>query len=420
MKNDDSLAVTCATSTMELGIDIGKLQRIAHVSFPNSVSGFLQRIGRSGRRGQPAEMIAIFREEEPLPNAPLPSIIPWDLIRAIAIIQLYIEERFVEPPSSKKEPMSLLFHQTLSILASSGEMSAAALAKKVLSMPPFMSIEKEKYRALLVSMLNNGFIEMTDEKGLIVGLEGERLLGSFKFYAVFNDSEDFTVRCEAEEIGTITTPPPVGDRFALAGRVWEVLELDAKRRLVFVKAVEGKMEISWPGEYGEIHTRILERMRLVLDGETEYPYLGNNARRRLSVARRVAKNSGLTASPIVCIGGYTWCFFPWLGTRSFRALRKMVAGVSREYGISGIEYEGCYYLKFRMENGSPEELIRGLIRMYGHSDFDPISLLGANELPMFEKYDRYIPAELLRSAYSKDKINCTEAVERLKNFDEIL
>ena len=83
---------------------------------------------------------------------------------------------------------------------------------------------------------------MTDEKGLIVGMNGERLLNSFKFYAVFNDSEDFTVRCEAEEIGTITTPPPVGDRFALAGRVWEVLELDAARRLVYVKSVEA---IAW-------------------------------------------------------------------------------------------------------------------------------------------------------------------------------
>ena len=71
-------------------------------------------------------MMAVFREEEPLPNAPLPQIIPWDLIRAIAIIQLYIEDRFVEPPYGKKEPFSLLFHQTLSILAASGELSARA------------------------------------------------------------------------------------------------------------------------------------------------------------------------------------------------------------------------------------------------------------------------------------------------------
>lgn len=416
MKDDDSFAVTCATATMELGIDIGRLERIAHVSFPNSVSGFLQRLGRSGRRGQPPEMMAVFREEEPLPNAPLPQIIPWDLIRAIAIIQLYIEERFVEPPHGKEEPFSLLFHQTLSVLAASGELSAARLAERVLELPPFERVSKEKYRALLVSMLNNGFLEMTDEKGLIVGMSGERLLNSFKFYAVFNDSEDFTVRCEAEEIGTITTPPPAGDRFALAGRVWEVLELDAQRRLVYVKSVEGKMEVSWPGEYGEIHTRILERMRRVLIEDTVYPYLKDNARTRLLNARRVAENAGLRQNNMVFLGGFTWCLFPWLGTRSFRALRKALGEISADFGISGIDYESCYYLKFRMERGTPEELMRCLYSKLYEAKCYPLCLVKSSELPVFEKYDRYIPAELLRSAYSVDKLNVLEALGRVEEF----
>ena len=87
-----------------------------------------------------------------------------------------------------------------------------------MSLPPFAEITKDDYKTLLVGMLQNDFIELTEEKGLIVGLKGERLVNSFKFYAVFKDSEDYTVRCESDEIGTITTPPPVGDRFALAGR----------------------------------------------------------------------------------------------------------------------------------------------------------------------------------------------------------
>ena len=133
MKNEEEMAVTCATVTMELGIDIGRLERILQMGSPHSVSSFLQRLGRSGRRGQPPEMMMVFREEEALPNAPLPQIIPWDLIRGIAIVQLYLEEKFIEPPRAKKEPFSLLFHQTLSILASHGEMTAAKLANSVLS-----------------------------------------------------------------------------------------------------------------------------------------------------------------------------------------------------------------------------------------------------------------------------------------------
>ena len=418
MRDEEEMAVTCATVTMELGIDIGRLERIIQVDAPNSVSAFLQRLGRSGRRGQPPEMMMVFREEEPLPNAPLPQLIPWGLIRAIAIVQLYIEERFIEPPSWKKEPYSLLFHQTLSTLASMGEMSAARLAETVLALPPFREVTKESYKQLLVAMLNHDLIEMTETKGLIVGLGAERLLNSYKFYAVFNDSEDFTVRCESEEIGTITTPPPVGDRFALAGRVWEVLETDVSRRLVYVKGVEGKMEISWPGEFGEIHTRILERMKQVLIEDTVYPYLKENARHRLDVARQVARNTGMTERNLVHLGGYTYTLFPWLGTRSFRALRKMIGAVAPMLGISGIDFEGCYYMTFRMEKGNEQKFMDTLYHHFGSGGFDAACLVSPTELPSFEKYDEYVPAELLRHAYATDRLNAEEAAKRLREMKE--
>lgn len=418
MRDGEITAVTCATVTMELGIDIGRLERILQIDAPNSVSAFLQRLGRSGRRGQPPEMMMVFREEEPLPNAPLPQLIPWGLIRAIAIVQLYIEERFIEPPSHKKEPYSLLFHQTLSTLASFGELTASELAQKMLSLPPFENVSKEAYKQLLVSMLNNDFLELTEQKGLITGMAAERLLGSFKFYAVFKDSEDFTVRCESEEIGTITTPPPVGDRFALAGRVWEVLETDVQRRLVYVKGVEGKMEISWPGEFGEIHTKILERMRRVLTEDTAYPYLKENAAHRLEVARQVVKNTGMTDKYVIHLGGYTYCMFPWLGTRSFRTLRKMLAALSHSLGISGIDFEGCYYMTFRMEKATERELIRALSDSFGSGKYDAVNLVGSNELPSFEKYDEYVPADLLRHAYATDRLNVSEAAKRIRDMQE--
>lgn len=411
MKTEETNLVTCATVTLELGVDIGRLERILQIDSPYSVSGFLQRLGRSGRRGQPPEMMFVFREEEPLPNASLPEILPWNLLQAIAIVQLYIEERFIEPPSEKKEPYSLLFHQTLSTLASFGEMSAGNLAKKMLSLPPFESISPDKYKILLVSMLNSDFLEMTEDKGLIVGLSGEKLLSSFKFYAVFSDSEDYTVRCESEEIGTITVVPPVGDRFALAGRVWEVLETDVPHRLIFVKGVEGKMEVSWPGKYGEIHTRILERMKKILQEDTVYPYLKNNARYRLEKARNTARNTGMLERNTVHLGGINYCMFPWLGTRSFRTLKRVLSKIAPELAISGIESSGSYFITFRMEKGNIdmfEKRLRAEISALSNTDV----LVSCKELLVFEKYDEYVPAELLRSAFSHDRLDLTEIKER--------
>jgi len=420
MKDEEVHAVTCATVTMELGIDIGKLERILQNDSPNSVSSFLQRLGRSGRRGQPPEMMAVFREEDPLPNTPLPQLIPWGLIRAIAIVQLYIEERFIEPPIQRKLPFSLLFHQTLSVLAASGELTPKRLADKVLSLPPFAAVGREDYKTLMVSMIKNDFLEMTEEKGLIVGLKGEKLLNSFKFYAVFRDSEDFTVRCGSDEIGTITSPPPVGDRFALAGRVWEVEELDIARKLVYVKSVEGKMEISWPGDYGEIHTKILKRMRRVLEEDKVYPYLKPNAVKRLDTARHLARNTGMLDRSLIHLGGYSWCLFPWLGTRSFRTLRKFIMKHAQEFKISNLEFEGCCYMTFRMERGSDIELVRRLERLARTEGIDCESLVSSGETPIFDKYDDYIPAELLRRAYAADKLRADEAEARLRELREEL
>lgn len=420
MKDEDITVVTCATVTMELGIDIGRLERILQNDAPTSVSSFLQRLGRSGRRGQPPEMMMVFREEEPLPNTPLPQLIPWGLLRAIAIIQLYIEERFIEPPRMRKLPFSLLFHQTLSTLASSGELTARQLAERVLTLPPFEQVPREDYKTLLISMLEHGYIEMTEEKGLIVGLAGERLLNSFKFYAVFKDSEDYTVRCGSDEIGTITTPPPVGDRFALAGRVWEVEELDVKRRLIYVKSVEGKMEVSWPGDYGEIHTRILQRMRRVLEEDTVYPYLKPNAVHRLAVARHVAENTGMLEHSLVHLGGYSWCLFPWLGTRSFRTLRRFIAQNGAPFKLSGLDFEGCCYMTFRMKRGDGRQLAEYLCER-AEEGIDCRALVGDNELPVFDKYDAYLPGELLRRAYAADRLSADELAVRLREIcDELL
>ncbi len=415
MKDDTVLqAVTCATVTLELGIDIGKLERVAQVGSPNTVSGFLQRLGRSGRRGTPPEMIMVCREECPLPNTPLPQIIPWELLRGIAIVDLYATERFIEPPYAKKMPLSLAFQQTISILASGGELTAKALAERVLSLPPLSSIPKEIYRDLLVSMINHDYLEMTENRGLIVGLAGERLCNSFKFYAVFKDSEDYTVRAGSEEIGTITTPPPVGDRFALAGRVWEVLEIDVQRKLLFVKSVAGKMEISWPGDAGEIHTKILMRMRDILFNGKVYKFLSENAATRLENARKIASVAKMDERLIVPLGGQSYCLFPWLGTRSFRTCRRFLQKYASELGISDIQSEGCYFITFKGKDGA-EMILPGMISdIISRDGVNSEGLVNPKECPVFDKYDDCIPPELLRLAFAADRLRTDEFTLRFE------
>jgi ATP-dependent Lhr-like helicase len=140
--------------------------------------------------------------------------------------------------------------------------------------------------------------------------------------------------------------------------------------------------------------------------------------RRLEAARRLAANTGLTDCSLVCLGVFTWCRFPWRGTRSFRTLRKYLSRRAAEYRISGIEYEGCCYIVFKMEGADAGGLLSGLSDEVKKNGIDVSTLVGQNENPVFEKYDPYIPSELLRRAYYTDKLRAGEVVERIIEMNE--
>ena len=224
-------------------------------------------MGRTGRRSEPSEMWFVIREDPAEPRALLPETIPWKLLQAIALVQLYLEEKWVEPPRTGRLPYSLLYHQTMATLASQGEMTPAELASRVLTLNYFRNITQDDFRILLRHLLKTDHIEQTERGGLIVGIAGEREVNNFKFYAVFQENEEYSVRCESQELGTIVKPPPVNDKIAIAGHVWVVEEVDVKRHVVYCHPVKGIVPAYFGDEPGDIHTHILERMRrLLLEG----------------------------------------------------------------------------------------------------------------------------------------------------------
>ena len=212
----------------------------------------------------------------------------------------------------------------------------------------------------------------------------------------------------------------MGDRFALAGRVWEVEELDIARKLIYVKQVKGKMEISWPGDYGEIHTKILEKMREILLCDEEYPYLKPQAKERLASARAIARNTGFAVRPVVRLGGFSYCIFPWLGTRAFRTLRRTLLRFSKDLGVSAVEFEGCYYISFKMERTTEEEFFPRLVELIEkNGGLDPEELVFRSETPCTDKYDSLIPPSLLRKVYAHDRLDSETALRRINEFAEL-
>ena len=415
MKDEDIFMTTCTTATLELGIDIGRLERAFQIDAPYTVSSFLQRIGRTGRRDLPPEMWFVIREELPEPRSMLPETIPWKLLQGIALIQVYIEDRWVEPPKLDRLPFSLLYHQTMSTLASCGELTPAELASRVLTLKYFRRITKDDYKILLRHLIETDQIQRTENDGLIVGLAGERIVNSFKFYAVFQENEEYTVRWGSQELGTIVMPPPTGEKIAIAGHVWIVEEVDHKRRLVYCDQIKGKVPAYFGDCPGDINTKILLRMKEVLREDTSYPYLMKNAVARLAQARQTARNSGVTESPLICLGGNMWCLLPWLGTYAFLALERFLKlKCSDRLGLKGMDSSGPFYIQFTMKV-SPEEFFSVLTKE-AEKEFSPMELVYDSEVPIFEKYDEFLPAELVKKGFAFGILGISEMIERILSW----
>ena len=399
MKDDESLLSVCATATLELGIDIGRLERAFQIDAPFTVSGFLQRMGRTGRRGDPSEMWFVMREDHQEARAMLPDAIPWYLIQGIALIQLYIEERFVEPPRMDRLPYSLLYHQTMSTLASHGEMTPAELASRVLPLACFHRITQDDYRLLLRHLVETDHINRTENGGLIVGLAGERIVNNYKFYAVFQENIEYTVRAGSEQLGTIVKPPPAGDKIAIAGRVWVVEEVDHKRREVFCSLVKGNIPAYFGDVAGDIHTRILERMRGVLMEDIQYPYLMPHAVCRLDDARETFRHARMAEKPLIHLGGKMWALFPWVGSYAFLAMERFLKlRCAKRLGLKGLQASRPYYMQFTIQVSEEEFYV--ILREEAATDFDPMELVYPKEVPVFEKYDEYVPDELVRKGFA--------------------
>lgn len=417
MKDDGQFQTTVTTATLELGIDIGRLERAFQIDAPFTVSSFLQRMGRTGRRDLPPEMWFVMREEQPEARAMLPTTVPWKLLQGIALVQLYLEERWVEPPKLDRLPFSLLYHQTMSTLASCGELSPAALAARVLPLSYFHRITQEDYRLLLRHLIEIDHIQRTEEGGLIVGLAGERIVNSFKFYAVFQENEEYTVRCGSQEIGTIVKPPPAGEKIALAGHVWVVEEVDHKRHLIYCEQVKGKVPAYFGECPGDIHTKVLERMRRVLQEDRLYPYLMKNAVARLEHARRTALNSGVVRDPLICLGGDMWCLFPWLGTYAFLALERFLKlRCGEQLGLSGLDSSRPYFIQFKMK--ADRRTFFHVLSEAEKQPLDPMELVYPNEVPLFEKYDEFLPEELVKKGFAYGILGIDEMKSRIRGWGE--
>ncbi|MEU7691364.1 DEAD/DEAH box helicase [Microbispora sp. SCL1-1] len=222
--------VIVSTSTLELGIDVGDLDRVIQINAPWSVASFLQRLGRTGRRsGVRRNCLVLGLTQE-------------DLLASAGLLLLW-STGYVEPLQPPPSPRHIVAQQLLALALQEGRIGGALWPDWWRGLGPF---REQHARPVLDHLIDQGFLER-DGGALLVGPQAEQRFGRRNFMdltAVFTAPPEFIVLRGNAEIGrtdpSLLTSAVTGPRLLLlAGRTWVVDWIDWKRRRCFVQPVEG-------------------------------------------------------------------------------------------------------------------------------------------------------------------------------------
>ena len=165
------------TSTMELGIDIGKVKSIAQIGTANSISGLRQRLGRSGRRNEPS-ILRVFSIEDK--NSGLLYDLHANLVQNIAVIELMREHRY-EVPATGSYHLSTLIQQILAVIAQFGSFYPKEGWLLLCDKGAFKNISPELFLKVLRSLGANKVISQLNTGQIVIGEKGEELLKAPRF-----------------------------------------------------------------------------------------------------------------------------------------------------------------------------------------------------------------------------------------------
>ena len=259
-------ATAVATTTLEMGIDIGSVHSVAQVGPPPSVAALRQRLGRSGRRGEPAILRIYVTEPAVDPRTSLPDQLRAGLVQSIAMLDLLLEG-WCEPPDQGALHLSTLIQQIMSAIAQHGGVTAAA-AYRALCGPgsPFTAVTQSQFAALLRGLGANDVLVQSDDGTLLLGQAGERTVNHYSFYAAFTSPEEYRLLMSGRPLGTVPADQALypGALLIFGGRRWKVTAVDHVQKIIEVTTAAGGRPPRFDSGHGAVHDQVRAKMRSVL------------------------------------------------------------------------------------------------------------------------------------------------------------
>lgn len=258
---EGSNCVIVATSTLELGLDVGDLDRVIQIDAPTSVASFLQRMGRTGRRAGTARNCTFLATQ------------PDALVRAAGLLRLWASG-YVEPVQPPAAPWHLYAQQLMALVLQEKGVDSGSWTRWVEGVPAFASAPPGLAAGIEKFMLDEGIL--ASDQGLLgMGPAGEEHFGARHFMdlvAAFTTPPLFLIRHGRAELGWVHHSsfisrdgrPPV---IVLGGRAWAVGEIDWPARVAWVSPTEDEGRSRWRGSSLALRGELCRAMRAAIVSE---------------------------------------------------------------------------------------------------------------------------------------------------------
>jgi ATP-dependent Lhr-like helicase len=373
LKDKSRPATAICTSTLELGIDIGSVKSVAQIGSPFSVASLRQRLGRSGRRSEPAILRLYIAESQLTAQTAPVDAIRAEMVQSIAIVRLVLG-KWCEPPETHGLHLSTLVHQVLSLIAEKGEANILIQA---------------------------------DDGTLLLAPGGEKVVNHYSFYTVFQTPNEYRIVTDSgKSLGTLPVNYPVRPKMLIifAGQRWRVLQVDGRQRVIQVAKAAGGKVPRFSGSSGSIHDRVRQEMRTIYE-ETDIPvYLDPRAAKLFAEGRQQFYKLGLHKQHIVARDGSTFLFL-WRGDR----VMNTISGQLRSLGLN-IQNHG---IAIEVHGITPLTLSEQLKRLVDDGPADAIALARTVPNKEAEKFHSLLTEELLSVDFAASKLDTAGAWEAL-------
>lgn len=339
--------VVVATSTLELGIDVGDLDRVIQLEAPRTVASFLQRLGRTGRRaGSTRNCLFLATRED-------------SLLRAAALTHLW-GSGFVEPVVPPPHPRHIAAQQFLALALQEGQFGSRTWREWWGGLPVM-----EDGQEILDYLTERGFLD-EDSGMLFIGPQAERHFGRRNFMdllAVFTADPEMTVLLGRTELGgvsplSVTGQLPAGEPrlLVLAGRTWLVTGIDWRRRTISVVEHSGAGRSRWSGGAPDLGFELVQSARRVLLGDEPPVELSRRAVSSLGRIRTERAGDVDASGTVLKRGSDTDLWWTFAGTKANNSLVGALAAV----GIEATSNSESVTMR-----PSTVEQLRGLTRALG-------------------------------------------------------